>query len=524
MSDDRDELLARLRESEERYKAFVANSSEAIWRFELEEPVPTSLSPDEQIDLYYRHGYLAECNEAMARMYGFSSPEEVIGARLGDMVVRDKPENIEFLRAFIASGYRLLDAESHEVDRDGNEKYFVNNFIAVVENGLLLRAWGTQRDVTDEHRLVENLERANRAKDEFLAIVSHELRTPMTATLGWASMLLTGGLREDDQRTAIEAIAQSTRAQAQLIDDLLDVARIVAGKLRLSPQRISLRETIHAAVETVRPAADAKQISLSVNLGKNQVRMNADPARLQQVFWNLLSNAVKFSPRFGLVEVSLQLDEDSVSIRVRDNGEGIDPQLLPYIFDRYRQGESGTTRRFGGLGLGLSIARNLVELHGGTLRAASGGIGEGAEFTVTLPLSTELRDAPAKEKPAAPPPLAGLRLLVVDDDLSTLHMLQVALARFGAEVRSATSADEAFEELSRRPYDVVVSDIGLPGEDGCELIARLRAAENPVRAIALTAYASDQERQRALAAGFQSWLTKPIDPATLAEEVKRVSR
>lgn len=519
-----DELLARLRESDERYRAFVANSSEAIWRFELEQPVPTSLSPDEQIDLYYRHGYLAECNEAMARMYGFSSPEEVIGARLGDMVVREKPENIEFLRAFIASGYRLVDAESHEVDRDGNEKYFVNNFIAVVENGLLLRAWGTQRDVTEEHRLVENLEHANRAKDEFLAIVSHELRTPMTATLGWAAMLLTGGLREDDQRVAIEAIAQSTRAQAQLIDDLLDVARIVAGKLRLSPQRMSLRETIHGAVETVRPAADAKQIHLRVDLGKTDVRMNADPARLQQVFWNLLSNAVKFSPRFGLVEVSLQLEEDSVSIRVRDNGEGIDPELLPYIFDRYRQGESGTTRRFGGLGLGLSIARNLVEMHGGTLRAASGGVGEGAEFHVTLPLSTELRDAPPKEKPAQPPPLAGLRLLVVDDDLSTLHMLQVALGRFGADVRSATSADEAFEELSRRPFDAIVSDIGLPGEDGCALIRRLREAENPVSAIALTAYASDHERERALTAGFQSWLTKPIDPAALAAEVRRVTR
>ena len=519
-----DELLARLRESEERYKAFVANSSEAIWRFELEQPVSTSLSPDEQIDLYYRYGYLAECNEAMARMYGFNSPEEVIGARLGDMVVRDKPENIEFLRAFIDSGYRLLDAESHEVDRDGNEKFFVNNFIAVVENGMLLRAWGTQRDVTDQHRLVENLERASRAKDEFLAILSHELRTPMTATLGWAAMLVTGGLREDDQRTAIEAIAQSTRAQAQLIDDLLDVARIVAGKLRLSPQRISLRDSINAAVETVRAAADAKQIHLRVDVGKTDVRMNADPARLQQVFWNLLSNAVKFSPRFGLVEVTLQLDEDAVCIRVRDNGEGIDPELLPYIFDRYRQGESGTTRRFGGLGLGLSIARNLVELHGGTLRAASAGIGEGAEFSVKLPISTEVREAPVEEKTKQPPPLAGLTLLIVDDDASTLHMLQVALRRFGAEVRAAASVDEALDELSRRQFDVVVSDIGLPGEDGCDLIRRLRAAENPIGAIALTAYASDYERNRALTAGFQSWLTKPIDPATLAAEVRRITR
>ncbi|HJQ39532.1 MAG TPA: ATP-binding protein [Thermoanaerobaculia bacterium] len=508
----------------ERYRAFVANSSEAIWRFELEQPVPIDVDPDEQIELFYRYGYLAECNEAMARMYGFASPDEIVGARLGDMVVRDKPENIDYLRAFIASGYRLLDAESHEIDRDGNDKWFMNNFIAVIENGHVIRAWGTQRDVTQQHQLVEELQRASRAKDEFLAILSHELRTPMTATLGWAAMLQMGALRDDAMQAAVEAIAQSTRAQARLIDDLLDVARIVAGKLQLSLQRLSLADAIRAAAETIRPAAQAKQIYLQLDLGDDDVRLSGDAARLQQVFWNLLSNAIKYSPRFGRVQVTLERSNDSACVVVRDFGDGIDPQLLPFIFDRYRQGDSGMTRRFGGLGLGLSIARNLTEMHGGTLRAASEGIGKGAEFTVTLPLSAEVRDAPAEQSRAAAPPLAGLRVLVVDDDESTLRMLQVSLAQFGAEVRAAANASEAFDELSRGAFDVLVSDIGMPHEDGCSLMQRVRAAQNPVAAIALSAYAGDAERARALSAGFQAWMTKPFDPAALAEEVRRVAR
>jgi PAS domain S-box-containing protein len=493
------EAQRALRESEERYRAFVANSSEAIWRFELEEPVDTTLDPDAQIDLFYRHGYLAECNDVMAHMYGFPSSRDIIGARLGDMLVRE--ENNDYLRAFIASGYRLLGVESHEVDRGGNEKHFVNNLIGVVENGYALRAWGTQRDVTEQHRaharlgflaevtaalgssldddqtlrtvagmavprfadwcaidvinvheetervaahpaseppaesprltvalvarghtigsmtfanharpfspedlrlaedlgrraglaienarLYSELARANQAKDEFLAMLSHELRTPMTATLGWASMLQAGALSEEGSRTAVDAIAASTRAQARLIDDLLDVSRIVTGKLQLSPQELRLGDAVDAAVATIRPAADAKQIAISVNGDGADVSLQGDLARLQQVFWNLLSNAVKFSPRYSEVEVTISRDGEAARVVVRDNGDGIDRELLPYIFERFRQGESGASRRYGGLGLGLSIARNLVEMHGGTLTAASEGRGRGATFTVTLPL------------------------------------------------------------------------------------------------------------------------------------------
>jgi PAS domain S-box-containing protein len=697
----RDEAQRALRASEERYRAFVANSSEAIWRFELEEPIATELDPDAQIDLCYQHGYLAECNDLMATMYGFSTSAEIVGARLGDLLVRDDPNNIDYLRAFIDSGYRLLDAESREVDRDGREKYFVNNLVGIIEDGRLLRAWGTQRDITgeritereraalvsrlefladvtsvlgssldyeetlasvaaaavprfadwcfvdivdaggrvdrvavqhsdpervalciemerryptppetpigpphtirtgvtqsydidpallaahaqsDEHRvmltalhfhaglvvplvargrtvgalafalseserkfapedirlaedlgrraglaldnarLYGELERANRAKDEFLAMLSHELRTPMTATLGWGTMLQSG-LDAAGTRTAADAIVQATRAQAHLIDDLLDISRIVSGKMQLSIRPIRLADALDAAIETVRPAADAKQIAIDVTRGAD-IHLHGDPARLQQVFWNLLSNAVKFTPRLGRVTVDVTTVDDTARVVVRDTGEGIDADLLPYIFDRFRQGDSGASRKFGGLGLGLSIARNLVELHGGTLTAASAGRGQGAELTVLLPIGApagETASVPAAE--TAPRPLDGVSLLLVEDDAATRSMLEMALRRFGADVTSAGDAAEALHALQARRFDTLVSDIGLPGEDGCALLQRVRESGHDLPAIALTAYASPTERERALDAGFRTWLAKPVDLETLAGEVLAV--
>jgi CheY-like chemotaxis protein len=272
---------------------------------------------------------------------------------------------------------------------------------------------------------------------------------------------------------------QATRAQAHLIDDLLDISRIVSGKMQLA----------------VRP----------IRLG---------------VFWNLLSNAVKFTPRGGRIAISVTSDGDSARVVVRDTGEGIDAELLPYIFDRFRQGESGASRKFGGLGLGLSIARNLVELHGGTLTAVSAGRGHGAEFTVLLPIGTAGGDvASARAADAAPRPLDGVSLLLVEDDPSTQAMLQMALRRFGASVTTAGTAEEALGTLRAARFDVVVSDIGLPGQDGCALLQRIRASGDDTPAIALTAYASPTERERALAAGFRSWLAKPVDLDTLAAEI-----
>jgi CheY-like chemotaxis protein len=289
--------------------------------------------------------------------------------------------------------------------------------------------------------------------------------------------------------------------------------------MQLAVRSIRLGDALDAAIETVRPAAEAKQIALEIERGAD-VRLHGDPERLQQVFWNLLSNAVKFTPRGGRVAVTVICDAETARVVVRDTGEGIDADLLPYIFDRFRQGDSGASRKFGGLGLGLSIARNLVELHGGTLTAASAGRGDGAEFIVLLPIGaaeSDVASSPAAD--AAPRPLDGVSLLLVEDDPSTQAMLSMALHRFGATVTAASSAEEALGALQEGRFDVLVSDIGLPGEDGCALLQRIRAAGFAMPAIALTASASPTERDRALTAGFRSWLAKPVDLDTLATEL-----
>ncbi|HEX8187475.1 MAG TPA: PAS domain S-box protein [Pyrinomonadaceae bacterium] len=1025
-----EEIGRALRESEERYRAFIANSSEGIWRFELEEPVPTDLPEDEQIELCYRRGYLAECNDAMARMYGFERAEEITGARLGDLLVREDPANVEYLRAFIRSGYRLTDAESVETDRGGRRRHFLNNLVGVLEGGRLLRAWGTQRDATaakeaeeelrrgderyrsllenandiiyshdlegnylainracsevtgytreellgglniaqvvapehldlakrmtaqklrdpsrptvyevdiisrdgrrltlevstriacrdgrpvavegiardvtervraaqererllegaraarDEaeealaqrrdvearlrtlvdasasllgspqtevvlpavlalsHRLVaadayaiwrlsaadsvwsvvassglsdeysrerievtaetppmseeplavedvfaapmlearretyrregvrsmltlplrahgetvgtlafyyreprrfaetdvavatalanlaasavrtaelydeqrrlrgeaqaaerranflaeattllsssldyertleavahaavpwvadwcgvdilgedggvrrlavahvdpakvewarelserypydpdaphgipevlrtgrpelypevpdellvaaakdeehlrmmreigfnsamvvplaaqgrafgaitfvtaesgrrygaedlafaEDLARraslavenarlyrqaqeANRIKDEFLATLSHELRTPLTAILGWASMLAAGGLNAQEATRAVAAIERNARAQRQIVEDVLDVSRIITGKLRLEMRPVELRALVQDAVESVRPAAEAKGIYLSTLLAPEVGEVTGDPDRLQQVMWNLLTNAVKFTPAGGRVEVELRREGARTSLRVGDTGEGIAPEFLPHVFDRFRQADMGTTRQHGGLGLGHAIVRHLVELHGGEVAAESPGRGLGSTFTVRLPprpasrVQESSRPTAAKAAPAATAPgsssLAGVRVLVVEDETDARAMLKALLEGCGASVEAVGSAADAWAALEGAGCDVLVSDIGMPDEDGYSLIGRVRrhgsARVRETPALALTAYARDDDRERSLAAGFDAYLPKPVEPSEL---------
>jgi PAS domain S-box-containing protein len=804
---DRRRALEEARRSEESYRSFITHSTEGIWRFELDQPIPTEAPVRDQIDAFYAHAYLAECNDAMARMYGFSSASELAGARLGDLLPRRDPHNVEYLAAFIRAGYRLADAESHEVDRDGNERVFVNNLTGIVEDGRLVRAWGTQRDATEQKRaegalrrseadhraifemsssgaaqvdpvsgrfvrvnrklceitgysadellsmtfsdlthpdererdmaayqalldgartewqmvkryvrkdrqviwvdvagtvirdeagrpartvgiirdvtervrqqeaLRESEERlrlaldagqcgvwdweipenrvtwsprvyefhgltpetfggtleefaaithpddqarvsaavrravderepyhmefrilrptgevrwlstngrvlydeqgrpvrmlgatidvtdakaaeqerdrllaaersaradaesANRTKDEFLATLSHELRTPLNAMLGWAEILRSGAATEEDFAHGLESISRNAKAQAQIVGDLLDMSRIISGKVRLDLRPLDLAAVVAAAADTVRPAAEAKQIHLEVVAGPHAGRVNGDPERLQQVVWNLLSNAVKFTPAGGSVRAEVRPAADSpygpaVEVAIIDSGEGIRPEFLPHVFERFRQADASTTRRHGGLGLGLAIAKHLVELHGGTIFAHSDGHGRGATFTVTLPARAALGAGPGHAHPPASSgassadsaarvaaAVRGLRVLIVDDDPDARDLVRRILERCEAQVTAAGSAAEALNLLSAFTPDVLLSDIGMPDQDGFDLIRSVRAmaphAAASIPAAALTAFARPEDAARAVGAGYQAHIPKPVEPPEL---------
>jgi signal transduction histidine kinase len=373
-----------------------------------------------------------------------------------------------------------------------------------------------------EQRARAEAEEASRMKDEFLATLSHELRTPLTAMLGWVHLLRNGQLESAQVTRALEVLDRNTRAQALLINDLLDVSRIVTGKLRLDLRPVSLAPIIHAALETVRPAAEARTIEWEVQIDPKVGVVSGDATRLQQVVWNLLSNAVKFTPRGGQVAVGLEARGDEAVLRVRDNGQGLTAELVPHVFERFRQGDSTTTRVHGGLGLGLAIVRHLVEMHGGTVEASSPGKGQGSTFTVKLPL---LRGERYPAHPAgsrvdgatAPgqPLLIGLRVLLVEDEADTRDLLTLVLTRQGAQVVGVGSASEALAKFDQQAPDVLVSDIGLPGEDGFSLIRKIRgrpaARGGRVPAVALTAFAHAEDRIRALEAGFQIHAPKPVD-------------
>ncbi|MDQ3281011.1 MAG: ATP-binding protein [Acidobacteriota bacterium] len=377
-------------------------------------------------------------------------------------------------------------------------------------------------------------ETATRARDEFLATVSHELRTPLTSIIGWLQ-LVRGETRADILSEAHETIERNARAQARLIEDILDFSRINAGKLRLDVRPLDLADVVGNAVEVVRPAADAKGVKLDVVLDPSGGFISGDPDRLQQVVWNLLSNAVKFTPRGGRVQVRLERVSSHAQVTVSDTGVGISPDFLPFVFDRFSQADSGSTRAYGGLGLGLGIVKNLVELHGGTVQALSPGIGKGATFSVRLPLMVarehDFDRVAARAQPVLAPlgherPMEGLggcAILVVEDNDDARKLLESILSRAGATVETAESVSVALDILTDHHPDLIVSDIEMPGEDGYSFISRVRAHESPYRrvpAIALTAYTRSVDRVRALAAGFQMHMAKPVEPAELVAAAK----
>lgn len=398
-----------------------------------------------------------------------------------------------------------------------------------IENARLYRSERQARQVADV---------ANRSKDEFLAVVSHELRTPLNAIMGWSKMLAKPDFDERRKQTAVETIGRNAAVMAQLIEDLLDTSRVISGKLSLQVQRVDIARVVASAVDSVRPAASGQGVELLTHLEENLPFVSGDPTRLQQIVWNLLSNAIKFSSKGGRVDVNLKSVGASVHIAVSDEGQGIDPEFLPYVFEPFRQQDASTSRAHGGLGLGLAISRQLVEMHGGRITAHSAGQGTGSTFTVSLPISGAASSEPFPQRVArqfdasssfdAPPHLRGLHVLVVDDDNDARQLVASILEDCGCRTTLAQSAQEAMTKLTDEVPDLLLSDIGMPGEDGYELIRKVRALPTAkggdIPAAAITAFARPEDRRRMLNAGYSIHLPKPVEPAELVAVVSTLSR
>ena len=408
-------------------------------------------------------------------------------------------------------------------DSRGNTIGVVIVFHDVSEN----RASEREREtlLANERTARADAETANRLKDDFLSTVSHELRTPLNAIIGWTGILRSRSLPDEKSiQNALDVIDRNARAQNKLIDDILDVSSIVSGKMTIDLAPVDLVQVLNSAVETIRTTAEAKQIAITNDYGQSRPIVLADKVRLQQVFWNLLSNAIKFTPQSGRVKLSLSVAGQTARVKVTDDGAGIEKENVVQIFDRFRQLDSSTRRRQGGLGLGLAIVKNLVELHGGHVSAESDGVGHGSTFIVDLPVESSTASAGAVSNgKGSIPDLNGIKVLVVDDNLDSLEICRFGLERYGAVTKGADSCSAAFKLFRDWRPDVLVSDIGMPGEDGYDLIAKIRSLAidlgGSIPAAALTAYAREEDRQKALAAGFQTHVAKPVEPSQLAQEI-----
>jgi signal transduction histidine kinase/ActR/RegA family two-component response regulator len=461
---------------------------------------------------------------AASQMHGSDRVDS--GFDLGEVVAEYRALRASVLRLWRESAPPPDPRDLDELTRF-NES--IDQSLSKAVEGYAKRVEHDRAQLTNEQLARTGAETANRAKDIFLATLGHELRTPLNAILGWAS-ILTGGCTREDLTEGIEVIRRNALAQAKLIDDVLDVSRIISGKLRLDITQCDLTAAINAALDSVRSAADAKGIALHAALDPSACATSCDAIRIQQVVWNLLSNAIKFTQQGGRVSVTLSRDRSTTRIAVRDNGQGISEEFLPYVFERFRQADGSTRRKFSGLGLGLSIVKHIVELHGGSVRAESAGEGRGSTFTVLLPVRAvnvpqEDRDVDSASEPgkpdvtpAAPVRLDGLRVLVVDDEADARRLIAKVLEDVGATVTVASGAREALESLRTNTPQVLISDIGMPEMDGFDLIRAVRSQGNTPRdlpAVALTAFAQKEDQRRALLAGFQVHVPKPVDPYDL---------
>jgi signal transduction histidine kinase/CheY-like chemotaxis protein len=467
-------------------------------------------------------GMILYCNKRFAELVA-ESPERVAGRELGDFM---SPDDLPRLKTMLLSD--TFRDEVQLLSSIGALNPAQISSIAITIDDVRTVAV-VVTDLTHE-RVERGLRESSRLKDEFLATLSHELRTPLNVILGWTRMLLADHLPESSRRHALELIDHNAHVQAQLVNDLVDMSRMSTGKLRLELEPVPVVPALEAALDSIRPAALVKGLTIDTAFDlPDDMNVLADDTRLQQVLWNLLSNAVKFTPAGGRVAVETSVDGDRIRIRVTDTGIGIDRSFLPHVFDRFRQADSGTTRGYGGLGLGLAIVHDLVRLHGGEVDARSDGLGKGATFTVVLRASAVAPNPIERRSPSRQTSsLAGFSVVLVEDHADSRELFAQALKNAGAAVISFVASDEAFRALDSVRPSILVADIGLPGEDGYSLIRRVRAhstdAVRNVPAIAVTAYATIPDRNEALALGYQQHLSKPIDPQQLIETIHDVLR
>ena len=521
---DRLQKEKEVRESVSRYRTFFEQSAEGIWRCELEEPVPAELPAEEQIERFYRHAFLAECNRGMARMYGLSEPAELVGARLGDLLPRSDTHNVEYLRTFIRSGYRLSGAESHELDREGKPKYFLNNLIGVLENGRLMRVWGTQLDITERKRLEEELRRraedltgADRRKDQFLAMLAHELRNPLAPIRNAVELMRQVETIDPAFQPSREMVERQVKHLARLVDDLLDVSRITQGSIRLRKEAVELGTVIERAIEATRPLIDSRAHDLKVQLPTDPIHLEADPTRLEQILANLLNNAAKYTMPGGQIRVTAAVEGGEAVVRVRDNGIGVPPDVLERVFEPFVQSEGSLARSEGGLGIGLTLVRSLVEMHGGSVEAHSPGLGQGSEFVVRLPARLPVEKSAPMPEPEVPFSSRGLRVLVVEDNVDAAESLSALLRLWGHEVRMVHDGLAAIDAAREQRPEVVLLDIGLPGLDGYQVAKRLRedSSMDGALLVAMTGYGQPEDRRRSREAGIHHHFVKPVEPFVL---------
>src|SRR5262245_58191286 len=532
--DDHKRADQELRESKERLDGIVSSAMDAI----------ITVDEDQRVVLF---------NDAAERMFGCSAAE-ALGRPFNRFIPeRFRDAHTELVRRFGETGGASQAMRSLTALRADGAEFPIEAAISKIEVGGRKLYTLILRDITERKRAEAEREQlareqvaraaaeaANRSKDEFLAMVSHELRSPLNAILGYARMLRAGPADREAINNATAVVERNAKAQLQIIEDLLDSSRIVTGKLRIEPGPVDLTPALEAALATVRSAAEAKGVTLVANFGPSPEQVLGDSTRLQQVVWNLLSNAIKFTPEGGRVELRMEGAADNVRVTVADTGKGIEPEFLPFVFDRFRQADPSSARHYGGLGLGLSLVKHLVELHGGMITAASEGLGRGATFTVTLP--RRYMEFLAPPLPAVAPrevrtvgaitldealSLEGVSVLVVDDQEEARVILTQALGEYGAQVTAVSSGREALALLSDQSSakwpDALILDIAMPDEDGYKVLKKVRAledvqgaAEDRIPVIALTAYARSEDRLRALQSGFNMHVAKPVEPAELA--------